>query len=412
MEEKKKIKILVHYDDNSGVSRFRSIWPHQYIQEHYGDEFDIDMMMLSDFPKENLAEFLKQYDIFVYHKHLDRNKKILEMAKFIGLPCVIDIDDNLKLGPDHPLFLSSQKEGGGELIAYHLRNSDWVTTTTEIFAKELKKYNKNICVLPNDIDPEMEQFKQTKKPSDRIRLGLVCGSTHMKDIELMQGISKLPKDVLDKIQICLCGFDTRGQITIYDKQTGQSTRRPIKPEESVWARYEEFLTNNYATVSDEHKNFLKLFMQTEDPFTNEPYRRFWTKNINEYAKHYENVDVLLAPLKENDFNKVKSELKEIECAFTDTAIMASWFGPYTLNLVPYLEKGGTVNPNGNAFVVDPSKNHKQWVKYITYIANHPECVDILKKNLKRDIYDKYSMETVTKDRVELYRKIYQEHNNK
>ena len=155
-----------------------------------------------------------------------------------------------------------------------------------------------------------------------------------------------------------------------------------------------------------------MYVNTEDPFTNEPYRRFWTKNINEYAKHYENVDVLLAPLKENDFNAVKSQLKVIECAFTDTAIIASSFGPYTLDLVPYIEKGGKINENGNALVVDPSKNHKQWAKYITYVAEHPECIEVMKNNLKKDICDKYSIETVTKDRVELYRKVYKEHNEK
>lgn len=410
--EKKKIKVLVHYDDNSGVSRFRSIWPHQYIQEHYGDEFDIDMMMLQDFPNDNLVDFLSKYDLLVYHKQLDRGCRVIDTAKFIGLPCIIDIDDNLKLGPDHPLFITSQKEKWAETIAYHLRNSDYITTTTPIFANLLKKYNKNVAILPNSIDKNMPQFIQTKKPSDKIRIGLICGSTHLKDIELMSGISTLPKEVLDKIQICLCGFDTRGVITVYDRNTGQATRRDIRPEESVWARYEEFLTNNYATVSEQHKNFLKMYVNTEDPFTNEPYRRFWTKNINEYAKHYENVDVLLAPLKENDFNAVKSQLKVIECAFTDTAIIASSFGPYTLDLVPYIEKGGKINENGNALVVDPSKNHKQWAKYITYVAEHPECIEVMKNNLKKDICDKYSIETVTKERVELYRKVYKEHNEK
>lgn len=409
MEEKKKIKILVHYDDHSGVSRFRSIWPHQYIQEHYGDEFEIDMMMLHDFPREDLVGFLSKYDLFVYHKQLDPGCKVLETAKFIGLPCIIDIDDNFKLGPDHPLFITAQRERWAEIIVNHLRNSDCVTTTTPLFANLLKKYNKNVVVLPNSIDKNMPQFKQTKNKSDRIRIGLVCGSTHMKDIELMTGIGKLPKDVLDKIQISLCGFDTRGQITTYNKDTGQTTRRDIRPEESVWARYEEFLTNNYKTVSEDHKNFLKMFVNVEDPFKNEPYVRYWTKDISEYAKHYENVDVLLAPLKENDFNYVKSQLKAIECGFTDTAIIASAFGPYTIDLVPYIEKGGNINPNGNALLVDPSKNHKQWVKYITYVAEHPECIDIMKENLKRDICDKYSIETVTKDRVELYRKIYNEH---
>ena len=402
----KKIKIICIYSDTSGVGHFRTIWPHQYIQEHYGDEFDIDIMGMNDIPKDNIINFLQQYDIFVFHKMLDRDCKLIDMVKFLNIPIVCDIDDAYNVGPDHPLYITSKREKWAEKITEHLSKSDYVTTTTELYAKKLQKYNKNVFILPNAIDPNSQQFIQTKKPSNRIRFGLVCGSAHLKDIELMNGISKINKDVMDKIQFVLCGFDTRGYISYYNKSTNKVERREIRPYESVWARYEEFLTNNYAIVSEEHKKYLKMFVESEDPFTDEPYRRFWTKHINNYALHYENVDVLLAPLKENEFNFVKSPLKVSECAFTDTALIATDFGPYTIDLKPYIEKGGVINPEGNALLVDPSKNHKQWIKYITYIANNPECIDIMKNNLKRDVYEKYSIENVTKDRVNLYRSIY------
>lgn len=406
----KKIKMICIYSDTSGVGHFRTIWPHQYIQEHYGDEFDIDIMGLGDIPKNDTVSFLEKYDIFVFHKMLDKNCKLIDMVKFMGIPIVCDIDDAFNIGPDHPLFITSQREHWSEKIASHLMKADYITTTTHIYANRIKKFNKNVYVIPNAIDANSQQFKQNKTPSNRIRFGLVCGSAHLKDIELMSGISKLPKDVMDKIQFSLCGFDTRGYISYYNKETNEVKKRNIQPIESVWARYEEFITNNYSIVSNEHKNFLKLFVNAEDPFKDEPYRRYWTRNINDYAKHYENVDVLLAPLKENEFNFVKSPLKVSECAFTDTAIIASNFGPYTIDLVPYIEKGGKINPEGNSLLVDTSKNHKQWAKYITYIANNPECISIMKNNLKRDVCDKYSIENITKKRVELYREIYKSRN--
>lgn len=407
----KKIKILVIPSDYSGCGSFRSVWPHQYIQEHYGDEFDIDIVYLKDIPKGDLPNFLSQYDIINYHKHLDKACKVIDMIKFLGIPSVIDLDDNFSLSPDHPLYLTSKREGWAELITKHVQKSDYVTTTTPLFANILRKYNKNVFVLPNAIDANMKQFQQEKKPSERLRFGLICGSTHLKDIELMKGLSSLPQDIMDKIQFVLCGWDKRGTINMYDARTGEVTKRDIRPEESVWAKYEALLTNNYKTVSEEHKKYLLQYTEGDDPFINEPYRRFWTKNINEYAKHYENVDVLLVPLKENDFNKTKSQLKVVECAFTDTAIIASDFGPYQIDLKPYIEKGGAINPEGNSLMVEPSKNHKQWAKYITYIVNHPECIEIMKDNLKKDICDKYSIENVSKDRIELYRRIYNENKN-
>ena len=44
--------------------------------------------------------------------------------------------------------------------------------------------------------------------------------------------------------------------------------------------------------------------------------------------HYNEIDVLLAPIEKNDFNYVKSPLKVAECAFSHTAIIASDYGPY------------------------------------------------------------------------------------
>lgn len=411
MESNKKIRVLAVPSDTSGVGNWRTIWPHTYLQEKYGDEFDVDIIMVKDFPRDNLTEFFKQYDIVSYHKQLDKRCEMINLLDFLEIPTVLDLDDSYLITRDHPLFLTAQREKWAETIVNHIRKSSYVTTTTPMYAKELSRHNKNVCVLPNAIDKEfMPQFQQTKKPSERIRFGIVCGSTHLHDIELMKGISTLPKSVLDKVQFCLCGFDFRGKVTYWNKNTNETVVKDIERKQSVWCRYEEFVTNNYATVSKEHADWLRLYLDADDPFTDEPYRRFMTKNINEYARHYENVDILLAPLKENDFNARKSELKEIECAYTDTALVASSFGPYKLNLVPYIEKGGGINPDGNALVVDPSKNHKQWAKYVTYVAEHPECIKAMSDNLKRDIYGKYSLAKVTDDRAALYRRICAERN--
>ena len=402
----KKIKILVVPSDSTGVGKYRSVDPHKYIQEHYSDEFDIDIVMMKDFPQNDLANFFSQYDIIQMHKQFDKDGKIMDLIKFLGIPVVLDIDDHFRLGQDHPMHVTAQREGWAHQILSHVEKADYVTTTTPIFANILKKYNKNVYVFPNAINPEEPQFKQTKNKSNKIRFGLICGSTHMKDIELIGALESLPQDTKDKMQIVLCGFDTNGTTTIYNSATGEVKRRPIMPHESVWCRYEEFLTKNYKFVTPEHTEFLKKYLKgVDDPFENDFYRRFWTKDIQHYAKHYENVDVLLAPLKENDFNSVKSQLKFIECGFTDTAIIASNFGPYTIDSVPYIEKGGKINENGNCLLVDPLKNHKQWAKYITYLVAHPEVVDTLKANLKKDMTEKYSMEKVCKDRVEFYKHI-------
>lgn len=399
----KKIKMLVIPSDRTGVGKFRSVDPHVYIAEHYGDEFDVDIVY--DMPRGNLEDFLKQYDLIHIHKQLDRECKIMDLIKFLGIPVIIDIDDHFKLGEDHPMSLTAKKERWHEPIINHLKKADYVTTTTGIFANVIKKYNKNVAVFPNAINPEEEQYAVPKTPeTDKLRVGIICGSSHLKDLQLLDGIAKQVNK--DKVQFVLCGFDTRGNRTIYNQQTGEKTTRPILPEESVWCDYEKIFTDNYKTISPEHKEFLMKYMSNvDDPFTNEPYRRMWTRDINKYATHYANVDVLICPLKENEFNAVKSQLKFIECGFTNTAIIAQNFGPYTIDSVPMIEFGGKINENGNCLLVDSRKNHKDWAKYINKLADDRDMLHNLQKNLHDYITERYSLEAVCKDRTVLYKEL-------
>ena len=226
----KKIKILVIPSDRGGVGKFRSVDPHVYIGEKYKDEFDVDIVY--NLPEEELDKYLMQYDLIHIHKRLDKNCQIIDMINFLGIPVIVDIDDNFILGKDHPLYLSSLKEKWHETIIEHLKKATYVTTTTPIFAKYLKKYNKNIAIFPNAINPEEKQFSIRKNKNDgRLRVGIVCGSTHLNDLKLIDGIAKQVDK--DKVQFVLCGFDTRGKRTIYNERTGEKTVRQIKPYESV-----------------------------------------------------------------------------------------------------------------------------------------------------------------------------------
>lgn len=398
----KKIKMLVIPSDKSGCGKFRSVDPHVYIAEHYGDEFDVDIVY--NMPNGDLEAFLKQYDLIHIHKQLDKQCKIIDMIKFLGIPVILDIDDHFNLGNDHPMSITAKKERWHEPIINHLKKADYVTTTTPIFADVIKQHNKNVKVFPNAINPEEKQYAVAKNPrTDKLRVGIICGSSHLKDLELLSGIATQVNK--DKVQFVLCGFDTRGTRTIY-KGNGEVETRPIYPQESVWCDYEKIFTDNYRTISPEHKDFLMKYMAgVDDPFTNEPYRRMWTRHINDYATHYQNVDVLIAPLKENDFNKVKSELKEIECGFTHTAFIGQNFGAYTINLVPMIEKGGKINEEGTALLVDSSKNHKQWAKYINKLADDADMLKKLQDNLYNFVKDRYSLAEICKQRVEFYKSI-------
>jgi hypothetical protein len=57
-----KIKVLVTPSDKTGVGKFRSIDPHVFLQNLYGDEFHVDIIFEPDM---NDMNFWKQYQILI-----------------------------------------------------------------------------------------------------------------------------------------------------------------------------------------------------------------------------------------------------------------------------------------------------------------------------------------------------------
>lgn len=409
MEEKKKINVLVIPSDTYGCGLHRSLNPHVYLDKLYRDDFNVEINYNPNYA--NHAEFDK-YDIIHIHKGLYGNMEIfwdfLDYCKANNIVTVMDIDDNWDVGPQHPLYAANTAMQIPAKIVKNFSKFDYVTTTTQIFANKIKKYNKNVFVYPNAIDPEEEQYKPIKNYSDKIRFGFVMGSAHEKDMEQFKGVfSSLPADVRAKMQVVLCGFDLRGTVNIVNPDGTMAGQRPIMPTESVWYSYEKTCTDNYKLCTPPYTEFLHKFLaNVQWPFVNDEfYRREWTKDVSKYAEHYRNIDVLFAPLECNSFNEVKSELKFIEAGFTKTALICTEFGPYTICGKPFFKKGGEIDPEGNCILIDPAKKHKAWGQAITKLVRNPEYILKLQNNLHDSIKDKYDIRNVTKTRAEWYKTI-------
>lgn len=405
----RKIKVLVVPSDRFGCGLYRSVNPHVYLDKLYGNEFEVEINYqpnLSDF-----SQFTK-YDIIHIHKGLYNNMdtfwKFLDFCKANNITTIMDIDDNWDVGPQHPLYLTNKSMQIPLKLTTNLKKFDYVTTTTEIFANKIRKYNQNVKIFPNSVDPTEDQYQPIKNESKRIRFGFVMGSAHEKDMEQIKiAIASLSKEILDKIQIVLCGYDLRGTVNMLNMDGSIAGSRPIKPEESVWYSYEKTCTNNYQNCSPMYKDFLHKFLKDVQwpDVDNEPYRREWTKDVDKFAEHYRNLDVLLAPLDENGFNEVKSELKFIEAGFTKTALICTNFGPYTLISKPFFKPFGEIDETGNCILIDSDKKHKDWAKAIKRLVEHPEYIKMLQDNLYETVKDKYDIRNVTRERAEWYKSI-------
>jgi len=419
-----KIKVLVLPSDRTGVSKFRSVEPHMKLQELYNDDFHVDIVTAGtmDFTWDD-TKFLKKYDIIHFHRtlpmvvngqlrhvYLEEISPILDKLHGLGIVTIMDLDDYWSPSKDHPAYQMIINDNLPHKIKENIKKINYVTTTTPIFADEIRKLNKNVLVLPNAIDPEEKQFtpnveKTTKAP----RIGWLGGSSHLKDLEIIgSGVSRFLIENKDTSQMVLCGFDTRGNVTEIDRNTKEQRTRKIEPKESVWARYEELFTGNYKLVSDIYLPELKKYDEISGKKyddTDEPYRRVWTKPITSYASNYNLFDISMAPIKEHMFNKVKSQLKVIEAGFHKKALIAQDYGPYQIDCVNLFEYGGKINEKDNAILVETRKNHKDWYKALKKLKDNPGLVDLLSNNLYNTVKDKYHINTVTKTRAEFYKTV-------
>ena len=371
----------------------------------YPDEFHVEINYQ---PNVNDINFWKNYQIVHFHRSIgqdyDNCPKLIKMLQSMGIIVIGDVDDYWLPTKEHPIHQLIVQNKLHEKIIANLKVCDYVTTTTEIFANEIKKFNKNVIVFPNGVDPEDPQFNEPTLPSEKIRVGWLGGSSHLHDLKLLDGMVSKLSPLQDKLQYYVCGFDIRGNVTEINKNTGEKTQRPIRPDETVWVKYEEIFTSNYKIITPRYKEYLDTFTENDYPgVMDENYVRVWTRPVNSYAKNYAKFDISLAPIKNHVFNRMKSQLKVIEAGFYKKALIASNVGPYTIDLKHAMSNGQFTD--GNALLVDETRNHSDWAKSIKKLVENPNMIIDLGERLYETVKDKYNLQNITELRKEFYKSL-------
>jgi glycosyltransferase involved in cell wall biosynthesis len=402
-----KIRILAIPPDTYGVGKYRILDPFKYIGDNYSDEFHVDIVT----NVEQNDEFFKNYDIVVFHSFIHQsshedNIERIKKLKSQGIKVIMDIDDFWAADQRHPLYHQIKANDLPRKKVELMRASDYVTCTTETFANTIKSRVgiKNVLVFPNAVNPNESQFQPKPTKSEKIRFGWLGGSTHLYDIELLRGGISSINSNYDNVQFVLCGFDLRGNVTEINQETQERRVRPIKPMETVWYKYEQIFTDNYKSVDDLYRLNLHNFTESNFDASNKKYLRVWTQPVGKYASNYNLFDVSLAPLHPSDFNSNKSQLKVIEAGFHKKPIIASETLPYTIDLTSAFNDG-KFNDKGNALLVSPNKNHKQWSQHMKRLIDNPNMIEDMGNRLYETVKDKYSLVTVSENRTQFFKSI-------
>lgn len=450
----KRIRILFFNLDQAGVNYFRTLTPAMELERNHSDEFYVEINNQVDFNSSDGLDYLKSFDIIHYHRQLVPDLKQMQLIakelKDAGTKLIVDIDDYWHLHKKHPFYGLSVERKMHVPIIENLKIADYVTTTTDLFAEKIREItNKdNVGVFYNSINPNwMKQFQDNWKPDPdgKVRITYMAGSSHMGDVEQLEGVVNMldaDPELKGKFKIILAGWDaegtttdvtfndefrvelmkinlwtnemvkainkTRGNVDLlpnlpdslkdkFRNKVFNSEQRPIRSEESIYLMYEKILTDNHNII--QNKDYLQWLMNFERniKYSDEDnFGRRWTQKANIYAKTLDETDIVIAPLAENDFNKMKSNLKQVECWTRKLPIVCSDIPPYNVH-GRHLE---------NCILIPAKKNAKKyWKKYLKRLILDAELRKKLGEQMHEDFKVEYNLEHVTKKRAEFYKEL-------
>lgn len=305
-----------------GIGWYRIINPLEKIGAYVKrGEFRIGTM-------QSALSLKKEADIWVFSPMADVEAITLVRANamFTGAKLVMDVDDDpFSVDKEHPGY--SYHKSHEQDMKFQLKNCDAVTTTTEELKKVLKKYNDKVVVMPNGIDKSIWKLKKPKKRIDgRIRLGWIGSGSHMVDRIVVE---KAIKTIMEKYP--QVDFYHAGMCLVEGAENREFSFRGTKG-------YEEY----------------PAFLNGLD------------------------LDIAIAPIKDTQFNRCKSNIKWLEHSMLKTPMVLSDVTPY--KMVKHGETG---------FL---AKTTEDWVTYLSLLIENPAERKKIGENAYRSVNQEWLIE--------------------
>lgn len=368
--------LLVHsFEINDDKPKFNAISYHRMNQPHRVLNRLYPEIEVIHTPRavELSDEFLQNFELVLFLRYIDLLENIdpiVEQLKRLGIKFGVDTDDYWVLSKNHLAAKAYEENKLSEAIVKSLKVCDFVICTTPILQDKIKELNKNVYIIENGIDTEDYSWQIRKTESNRIRFGFLQGSTHIHDLYLIS------HDVVKSLKSNL--FKEKGQIALaFYYKNG---------EPSITVGYERILTDNLNVLD---LNYRRNLILGNDDTSSQPYKRLPFREVHEFGEMYNEIDISVSPLEDNEFNACKSELKMIEAGFMGCAAMVSNVNPYSL-----------ICNKDNSFMLS-ERNFFYWQRYI---LNNPSALEDKKAALKETVR-KYDLSLLALKRKQLYEMI-------
>jgi len=260
---------------------------------------------------------------------------------FTGAKVVLDLDDDpVHTNIDHPDFeeLDKKKPNRLEMI----RMADHIVASTPNVASVVEEINPHVTVIPNAIDPEIWKVKRKRRKDGKIRIVWISSGSHFSDLPLIK--------------------------TVMDEILGTYPNVEFHFAGMVWGDAEnDRFFHHEGTLG--YKDFPQFYADL-DP------------------------DIAIAPLKDNQFNNCKSNIKWLEASMLAVPTVASDVLPYS-----DIKHGET-----GYLATTPS----QMTKYIKWLIEDPELRKKIGKAAKKEAETKWHIDNF----LPLYEKLFEKLNEK
>ena len=197
------MKIFMMHSLTPGVRYYRTVLPGDEMSKQFGhdiycEDTDLDALNQSEWQSkalkpefhEMLEKVMKGIDLLsaqLIHS-LEGLSVLCGIRKAFNIPLIVDCDDNVEDVPYYNLGAKAYQPNSdlAGVTTELLKEADALTVTTEHLKGIFSKYNENIFVLPNSLDFALweQQIKLPKKNPDQIRIGWMGAQTHDDDFRL------------------------------------------------------------------------------------------------------------------------------------------------------------------------------------------------------------------------------------
>ena len=303
---------------------------------------------------------IEGYDYFVYNRSIgygDVDIGLLEKIRSQGIKIIIDVDDLWELPNHHPIVWRDDVDYGEwkNNFLMNIAFADYVWTSTEYLKMKIEDLfeNKPVVVVKNAIDyddPQWVDSKGKRRNKNKTVIGYAGSTTHYGDLDQM----KIPFRRLNN---------------------NKSFRRNM-----VFQLSGVDFVNPYAKKVWHHQ--LGIF--TDDGKNKNVFISGGVK-VNQYARFFDQMDIVIAPLIDNEFNRCKSELKVLEAG-------SKWLPFIGSDMITFSRTGANI---------DLCSDNDEWVESILELSLDKSLREMLGKELGEYVRDVYSIDKENQARLSI-----------